>query len=220
MDITLSEEQQMLTTAARDFLAKECPKKLVREMVKDERGYTPELWKKMVDVGWLGFIIPEKYGGSGGSFMDLVLLLEEMGRACLPGPFFSTVVLGALPIISAGSEEQKQKFLPKIASGEMILTLALTEPNVKFDAASIRVRATADKDDYIIDGTKLFVSDAHVADYLLCAARAAQGTTLFLVDGRDPRISSTPLKTIAGDKQSEVVFDKAVAPGESIGKEW
>ncbi len=104
MDITLTEEQRMLTTAARDFLTKECPKKLVREMVKDEKGYSPELWHKMAEIGWLGFIIPEEYGGTSGSFMDLVLLLEEMGRACLPGPFFSTV-LCALAILEAGTEE-------------------------------------------------------------------------------------------------------------------
>lgn len=222
MDITLNEEQRMLTTMARNFLAKECPKKLVRDMVKDEKGYSPELWQKMAEIGWLGFVIPEEHGGTSGSFMDLALLLEEMGRACLPGPFFSTVVLGALPIIRAGTEEQKRNFLPKISSGKMILTLALTEPGVKFDAASIRVRATSAKDDYIIDGAKLFVPDAQVADYLICVTRTKDGAdqengiTLFLVDAKTPGIVCTPLKTMAGDKQYEVVFEKVRVPKKNM----
>ncbi len=230
MDITLTEEQQMLTTAARDFLGRECPKKLVREMMEDEKGYSPELWHKMAEIGWLGLMIPEEYGGSSGGFMDLVLIVEEMGRACLPGPFFSTVFLGALPIMDAGSKEQKRKFLPRIASGEMILTLAMTEPSAKLDAASIRVRAAAEENDYIIDGTKLFVPDAHIADYMVCVTRTEDGATkedgitLFLIDAKSAGISYNLLKTMAGDKQCEVVFDRVRVPRENIlgelGRGW
>ena len=108
MNLDLTEEQQMLKTTARDFFEKEFPKTLVREMEEDPAGYTPELWKRMADLGWVGLVIPEEYGGTGLGFMDLVILLEEMGRACLTGPFFSTAVLCTLPIIDAGSEQLKQ----------------------------------------------------------------------------------------------------------------
>ena len=108
MDFTLSEQQEMLRKSARGFLASECPKTLVRKMFDDERGYPPELWRKMAELGWMGIIFPGEYGGGGGSFVDLVLLLEEMGRACLPGPFLSTVV-GSLAILEAGNEKQKRR---------------------------------------------------------------------------------------------------------------
>ena len=156
------------------------------------------------------------------SFLDLAVLLEEMGRACLPGPFFSTVVLGGLPILDIGSEEQKQEYLPKIASGEKVFTLALTEPSARYDAASITVRATGDKDGYILSGTKLFVPDAHIADYLLCVARTSNGAkpedgvTIFIVDAKSPGISCALLKTIANDKLCEVVFDQVRVSKENI----
>jgi len=207
----------MLRATARDFLAKECPKQFVREMEQDEKGYSPQLWLKMAQLGWLGLPFPERYGGGGGSFLDLVILLEEMGRACLPGPFLSSVVLSGLPILAAGSEEQKQQFLPAIARGK-IFTLALTEADGSYEAASIKTRAAPDKDDYVIGGTKLFVPDAHIADYLLCLTRTkegssgAEGLSLFIVDAKNPGISYTPLITIASDKQCEVVFGKARVP--------
>jgi len=222
MDFDLNEQQEMLKTAARDFLSKECPKALVREMVQDERGYPPELWRKMAELEWLGLIFPEKYGGLGGSFMDLTVLLEEMGRACLPSPFFSTVVQSGLFILNAGSEEQKQDLLPKIAEGKIIITLALTEPSATYDAASVGVEATSDNGDYIINGTKLFIPDAHIADYMICITRTKKGAvpeegiTAFLIDGRSPGIDCTVLKTIAGDKLCEVIFDRVRVPKKSI----
>ena len=222
MDFTLSEEQEMLKTMARDFLADKCPKTLVKEMEEDEKGYSPDLWREMAELGWMGLVFPEEYGGSGMNFLDLSVLLEETGRACLPGPFFSTVVLGGLPILNAGSDEQKQEYLPKIANGEAIFTLALTEASATYDAASIAVKATADGDTFIINGTKLFVPDAHVADYLLCVARTNEqtapenGITVFILDANSPGISYTVLKTIAGDKLCEVVFDQVKAQKENI----
>ena len=222
MNFTLSEEQEMLKKMALDFLTDKCPKTLVREMEEDEKGYSPELWQEMAGLGWMGLVFPEKYGGSDMSFLDLAVLLEETGRACLPGPLFSTVILGGLSILDAGSEEQRQEYLPKIASGEAIFTLALTEPSANYNAASITVKAEADKDSYIINGTKLFVPYAHVADYLLCVARTSEqakpeeGITIFLVDAESPGISYTVLKTIASDKLCEVVFDNVKVPKENI----
>ncbi len=109
MDLGLNEEQEMLKTSARDFLQKECPKQLVKQLDESDAGYSPELWRKMAELGWMGLIFPEKYGGSGGSFLDLIVLLEEMGYNILPGPFFSTVVLCGLTILASGTEEQKTR---------------------------------------------------------------------------------------------------------------
>ena len=225
MDLGFTEEQEILKKSAHNFLAKECPKKLTKELDESETGFSPELWKKMADLGWMGSILPEEYGGSGGNYLDLIVLLEEMGYNLLPGPFFSTMVLGALPILSAGTEKQKELYLPAIAGGEKIFTMALTEVSGKYDAASVAVKATPAGDGYVISGLKLFVPDAHLADYILCVARTKDGAdpedgiTLFIVDGKAPGIKTTLLKTLARDKQTEVVFDQVkVGQGQHPGR--
>lgn len=222
MDFTLTEMQEMLRTSARDFLKTNCPKSLVRQMAKDDKGYTDDLWKQVGEMGWMGLIVPEKYGGAGGSFLDLIVLLEEMGRACLPGPFFATVVLGGLTLIDAGNEEQKTALLPKLAEGRLFLTLALLETTVRYTADGIQMKAVPDGDGFILTGRKLFVPDAHVSDYIICAARtrtttkAEEGITLFLVDAKSAGVSVNLLKTIAGDKQCEVVFDNVQVPSANV----
>jgi alkylation response protein AidB-like acyl-CoA dehydrogenase len=219
MKLTLTEEQEMIKKTACDFLADKCPKTFVTQMEESAAGYSKKLWQEMAELGWMGLAFPEKYGGGDMSFLDLAVLLEEMGRACLPGPFFSTVVLGGLSILDLGNEEQKQKYLPELIRGEKIFTLALTEPGYQnYDASSVTVKATPDDGNYIINGTKLFVPDAHIADYLLCVAKTKpeNGITIFLVDTKNPRINCTVLKTIAGDKLCEVVFDKMPVPKANI----
>ena len=189
---------------------------LVREMEEDEKGYLPELWQKMAELGWLGLPFPEEYGGSDGSFLDLTVLLEEMGRALVPSPFLATVVLCGLPILAAGTEEQKHYFLPRIVGGETILTLALSEPGTDGNTASIEVEALPGNGDYVISGTKLLVPFAHVAQYLLTAVRTGKGITFLLADASSPGLSYTPLQTIASDRQCEVVFDKVRVPQENV----
>jgi len=193
-------------------------------------GYCPELWKKIAEMGWLRLIFPEEYGGAGMSVIDLAVLYEEFGRALFIGPHLSTVVLGGMTILEAGAEEQKKDILPRIAQGERILSLALTEPEGSWDSRAwdpegVTVKATADGDSFVIDGTKLFVHDAICADAFLVATRTkegadpADGITLFLVDAKSPGITITPLRTIADDKQAEVVFDKVKVPKASmVGK--
>ena len=145
MDLGLDEQQEMLRNFARDFLEKECPEELVRKMEEEEKGYSPDLWQKMAQQGWMGLIIPERYGGVGMNLCELTVLLEEFGRALVPGPFIPTVVLGGYPIMIAGSEEQRQQFLPKIAAGELIMTMALTEPSARWDADGVQLEARADR---------------------------------------------------------------------------
>jgi alkylation response protein AidB-like acyl-CoA dehydrogenase len=222
MDFDLTEGQEMLREAARGFLSTACPASLVREMAEDKEGHPLQLWQKMGEMGWMGMVIPEEYGGAGADFLDLTVLLEEMGRACLPGPFFSTVVLGGLTVLEAGSEDQKEEILPKLAEGELLLTLALTEPSATYAAEGIQTRATQTDEGFLLQGTKLFVPNAHVSDYLICAARTKEterpedGITLFLVDARSLGVTCTLLKTVAGDKQCEVILDDVRLPSESV----
>lgn len=156
--------------------------------------------------------------------------MGAMGRALLPGPFFSSVVLGGLTLLKAGTVKQKQELLPRLAKGDLFLTLALTEPSDKYSADGIQTKATQRNGDFLINGTKLFVPDAHISHYLICAAKteetevAEDGVTLFLVDSKNPGVTCTLLKTIAGDKQCEVILDNVKVPSEnvlgSVNKGW
>ena len=230
MDFSFTEEQDMLRILARDFLAKEWPKAKVREMTKDERGYDPQMWRSMAGLGWMGLIFPEEYGGMRASFMDLVILMEEMGRNILPGPYFSTIALCALPLFEYGSSEQKIKFLPQIAKGEGIWTFALTESSGRCKASEVKLRALLEGTNYVLRGCKLFVSDAHVADYMLVVGRTGEGNspeegiTLFIVDAKGPNVQAESIPTIGGDRQFKVSFDGVVVPEDNIlgkmGKGW
>ena len=230
MDFSLSEEQEMLRKSARDFLADKCPKTYVKQMETDEKGYSPALWKEMAELGWQGLALPEKYGGSGMEFLDLAILQEEMGRACLPGPFFSTVILGAMTILDAGNDAQKAAYLPGIASGKTIVTMALNESDGLYEAESVNVKAVADKDGYIINGEKYFVPDANIADYILCVARTSDekdkknGITIFIVPAKDSGVKCTLLKTITGEKMCEVTFTNVKVSKDNVlgglGKGW
>ena len=212
MDFGFSEEQEMLRSSARDFLAKEAPMTYVRKMMDDERGFTEELWRKMAELGWMGLILPEKHGGSGLDFVDMVVVLEEMGRVVLPGPFFSTVILAGVALIEGGSAAQQAAYLPKIADGSLKATLAQLEPSGRWDAQGIQLTATPRGGGFTLDGTKLFVPDANVADLLVVAARApgstgADGVSLFLVDAKTPGIGVTMLKTMDQTRKlGEVTF--------------
>ncbi len=223
MNFDLSEEQQILKDAAHSFLSKECPSSFVREMEKDEKGYTQELWHNMAELGWMGLLFPEGYGGAEGSFLDLSVLLYEMGYACLPGPFFSTAVLGGIALLEAGSDAQKKEILPGVARGDLILTLAWTEISGTYSAEGISLRAKRQNDHYILSGSKLFVPDAHIADIIICAARTQdhgekekeKGISLFLIERKSPGLGVHMLSTIAGDKQCEVTFDNVRVPREN-----
>lgn len=218
MDLEFTEEQNMLQSAARNFLKSVCPPSLMKAMKEDARGFPQDLWKQMAELGWLGVMIPEAYGGIGGDFLDWSIILEAMGEVCCPGPYFSTV-LGGLALLGAGTEEQKQKWLPPLARGELIMTLALSEPEAWVETASIAAQASRTAEGYVLEGTKLFVEYAHLADYILCAARTGpgdEGIGLFLVDTQTPGIKQTPLETLAFDRQSEMVLDGVKVPAENF----
>lgn len=222
MDFGFSDEQDMLRQTAHAFLEANCPTTFVRQMMEEDKGYAPALWKQMADLGWLGLAFPEAYGGQGLSFVDLSVILEEMGAVLLPSPFLSTVVLAGQTILVGGSEEQKHAYLPKMADGSLIATLAMTEPSGRFDAEGIaEVKAVPVGEDFRLSGTKLFVPDAHVSDVMVVAARTKDagdksfGISLFMVDASTPGISTTLLKTMDQTrKQCEVVFENV-----SVGRD-
>lgn len=199
---------------------------LVRAMMDDERGDSEELWRKMAELGWMGLIFPEAYGGAGLTYVDLVVVLEEMGRVVMPGPFFATVVLGGLTILEGGSDAQKEALLPPIAEGRLKATVALLEPSARWDAPGVQCEARRDGAGYRLNGTKLFVNDALVADKIICAARlpaaegsndAAAGVTLFLVEAGAPGVSVTPLKTMDQTRKlAEVVLTDVHVGAEAV----
>ena len=230
MNFGLSEEQEMLRRSARGLLEKECAPPLVRRMMEDQLGYAPGLWKEMADLGWVGLVIPEAFDGAGLTYVDLAVMLEEIGRVLLPAPFIPTVLFGEA-IQRAGSQHQKSSLLPKIASGELIGTLAHIEPSGAWDADGIAMVAQRSAGRFMLEGTKLFVNDAHVADYLLVAARSdgqssgETGITLFALEKTRPGIAVTVLDTIDQTRKvAEVSFHEVEATQEDVvgevGQGW
>ena len=211
MDFAFSEEQEMLRNSARDFLAKECSSKVVRQMMESPDAYDPALWKKLADLGWTALGIPEQYGGVG-SFLDLVVVFEEAGRALLPGPFFATMGLGVPALLEAGTDAQKREVLGSIAEGSARATLAFTEPSGRWDAAGITLAAKPSAGGWKLSGVKTFVADAEHADYMVVPARTRgegeEGISLFLVKGRPKGMTVTQMKTLDMTRRwCEVHFD-------------
>ena len=213
MNFGFNEEQELLRSTARKFFDNECASDTVRKLMDGPEGMTPDLWKKIAEQGWTGLIFADEHGGMGLGFVDLVVLMEEMGRAVVPGPFFSTVLLGGLAIREAGTDAQKKAWLPKISSGEARATLAWMEPSAELGARGITLTATAKGAGFTLDGTKLFVHDANTADVIVVAARTAsgkspeEGVSLFLVPKGTPGLSVTLLPTMDQTRKlCEVAF--------------
>ena len=210
MDFDLNEEQIMLQDSARKFFEKEAPKPLIRELMHDEKGYSPEIWKKMADLGWMGLPFDEENGGYGGSFLDLAVILEETGRSALSSPYFSTVVVCGLLLQSCASKEMKQEYIPKIAEGNCIAGLALIGKDGDYNPDAVAVKAESAGDGYNLNGSAFFVPYAHVADNIICAARTSQGITLFMLDAKAAGIEAVCLKAITGQANDCVVNLKDV----------
>ncbi len=226
MDLSLTEIQQMLKTSAQEFLSRECPLTLVREMEEDPKGYTDELWRQMVALGWTGVAFPEQYGGTGGTFADLGVLLEEIGRSLAPCPFFSTVVLGGMTVLDSGSDAQKDDLLSRICAGTMTMTLAVNEASATYEPWGIEASAQKNGGSYEITGTKLFVPDAHAAQVIIVAARMsptdsdepdpAKGVTLFLVPSGTEGLQVTPMRSIGNERVFEVNLNQVSVPEDSV----
>lgn len=212
----------MLRDAAKRFLADNCPTKFVRQMMADPTGHDQAFWKKIVELGWPGLLVPETYGGQGGTFLDMTVIVEEAGKALIPGPFFTAALLGVPLVVEGGSEAQKKELLPKMAKGEFIGTLALAEAAGRFDADGIQLKATKSGSDYTLNGEKFFVPDAHVASGIAVAARTGgsgeKGITIFLVPANAKGVTITQLKTVDMTRRlCHVKFDNVKAEG-TLGK--
>ena len=219
MDLDFTSEQTMLRDSAAKFFASECTYEEVKKIEETSEGYSPELWRKVAELGWTGLLFPGAYGGYDGTFMDLVIIQEEMGKAVFPSPFFATVIQCGLLILEGGAEEQKADLLGRISEGSLIMALAQYEEETDYDPSTITMTAQPKGDGYVLNGTKLFVMDANIADKLIVAARAGgAGLSLFLVDARNPGIKITKMPTVAKDNASEVIFkDVRVANADMLG---
>lgn len=225
MNFAFSEEQEFLRETARRFLEERSPTEVVREVMATTEGYDQATWAELAAMGWQSMAIPEEYGGAGYSFLELVVLMEEMGRALLPAPFLSSVILGANTILLAGSEEQKQAMLPSIASGETTATLALTEPAGRWDESGVTTAATGSGDDWVISGTKSFVLDGATATTLLTVVVTDQGTSILAVPADAEGLSISSQDTMDQTrKMAEVTYDNVRVPRSALlgqdGKAW
>ncbi len=228
MNFAFSEDQAELRRTVRAFLEAKSPSAEVRQLMDTTDGYDPAVWNQMgAEMGLQGLHIPEEYGGQGFSFVELAIVLEEMGRVLLCAPFFSTVVLAANAILNVGSDADKKALLPGIASGETKATLAFTEPNGKWDASGIEMQATSDNGNWTLSGEKMFVVDGHVADVIVVVARTAgssgtDGISFFAVDGNAAGLTRTALATMDQTrKQARLEFSNVVAtPLGDAGQGW
>jgi alkylation response protein AidB-like acyl-CoA dehydrogenase len=213
VDFDFSEEQQELRRLLRSFLDQKSPEPEVRRLMATDDGYDPAVWSQMAEqLGLQGLIIPEEFGGSGYSYVELTVVLEEMGRHLLCAPFFSTVVLAANTLLHAGDDAAKKEHLPGIASGETIATLALAEDAGRWDEAGITATATRDGDHWTLDGVKSYVLDGHLAQLVLVAARTDAGVSLFAVDAGAGGLTRTLLPTMDQTrKQARIELSKTPA---------
>ena len=171
MDLSLTKDQEMLKSTAREFIQRECPKDLLLAMDQGDVSYDAELRRKMADLGWLGITIPEEYGGEGQSLFDAGVLFQELGRGPVPGPYFSSSILGAMILLEGATPEQKAQILPEIARGSRTLVIAVTEGEGRWEPSRVQMTATPGKGTYRLDGVKLFVQDALGASSFICAVR-------------------------------------------------
>ena len=226
MNFAFNEEQEELRAMARDFLADHSSSEQVRSAMASEQGYDTEVWKRIgTELGWPAVLVPEEYGGLGLTWVELVALLETTGEALLCAPFFSTVCLGGNALLVAGSDAQKQQYLPALAEGQLRSTLAFSEPSGRWDADGITMVATPDGGDFVLTGTKRYVPDGASADLIVVAARAEasvgqDGVSLFLLPSDAPGLTVTALPTVDQTRrQAEIVLDGARVPAEaSLGE--
>lgn len=222
MDVKLNEEQLQLRDSARKFMQERCSGAFVREMEKSELGYSPEMWRQMAEMGWLGVSLPEDCGGLELGTLDLVILAKELGRNLCPSPFLSTVVIAGEAIARAGGEAQRRELLPKIIEGDLIVAFAYQEFTRRFEPGVIELRAKQEGDAYVLDGSKMFVEFAGAADLLLVVARTSGeppsegGLTMFLVDAKSEGLECKHTPTVARDHHYELSFSGVRVPKDRV----
>lgn len=222
LDLSHTEFDEMLKNAALDFMRRDATKLVIQDLLDTDTGCTEDLWKKAVEMDWMGVIIPEEYGGTGNSLTSAGVIFEVMGTGPLPGPYFSSAILGSLIVLEAGSKEQKQIILPEVVEGKTILSLALTEPEYSWEPEGVSTSAERKNDDFIINGLKLFTFDAKAATHFIVAARtgkeedAENAISLFLVDSNTKGVSVRKLSGFLSGQAFEVKFDSVKVPQSAL----
>jgi len=218
MDFDLSKPQKLLKESAREFLSRQCKPARVRQLMETETAYDAELWKDIADQGWTGLTIPEEFGGLGLGLIELAVVSEEMGRACLPGPFLSTFFAASL-IERAGSHTQKSRYLEPIATGDLRATVAQLEEEADWNPHAVTLKAERTNGDYKISGSKLFVPDASVADLLICVAKNGDDHLLLPVtnDAAGVALNATPSMDATRKLSKVILNDVTVSDSEIFG---
>ena len=215
MNLDFSEEQDMLREMIRGLCNEYCSVETVREMEDHAVGYPDELWKQMGELGVLGLLIPESYGGGEQTLLEAAIVYEELGRALAPSPHFVSSVVSASALLAGGSDAQKQEWLPKIAGGDTILTPAWIEPGNGYGSKGVQMRAEQDGDSYVLNGTKRHVLFASSASRMLVLVRTGDGeqdVDILLVDPKASGVTLTQQKSLASDTQYKVDFQNVRVP--------
>jgi alkylation response protein AidB-like acyl-CoA dehydrogenase len=219
VNFAFSDEQEELRSIVRQFLEAKSPESAVREQMETERGYDPDVWRQMAEqLGLQSLIVPEEHGGQGFGYVELIVVLEEMGRALVCAPYFSTVALAVNALVHSGDDAAQKQWLPGIASGETIATVAFTEPNGRWDESGIELTATRAGDGWTLEGTKSFVLDGHTANLVIVAGRTGAGVSLFAVPGDAEGLTRTPLSTM-DQTRKQAKLDFAATPATLVGEE-
>jgi alkylation response protein AidB-like acyl-CoA dehydrogenase len=218
MNFAFNEEQEELRRMVERFLVEKSPETEVRRLMATEEGYDPAVWSQMAEqLGLQAIAIPEEFGGAGYSFVELLVILEQMGAALLCAPYFSTAVLATCALLNSGDHDAQAEYLPRIAGGS-IATLALIEDSGRWELDHIACEASASGSEFTLNGSKNYVLDGHIADFVLVAARSAKGLSLFVVDKDAAGFSATALPTMDQTrKQARIEF--ANTPARLIGTE-
>ena len=214
MNFDFSDDQKLLQQTARDFLAEHSPLSVCREILEGDKPYAADLWKGAAEMGWQGAVIPEEYGGAGFGHLELAMIAEEVGRALAPIPFGPSVYFATEAILKAGSDAQKKKYLPALASGEAIGTFALTEKPGQNDVEGVAAKVAGGK----LNGSKMPVIDGDVATFAVVAAQGDKGLSLYLVDLDASGVKRTPLKSF-DPSRSVAQIDFADTPAELLGED-
>jgi alkylation response protein AidB-like acyl-CoA dehydrogenase len=223
MHFDFTEEQKLFRDASRKFLEAECPPTFVRKMMDDEKAFDGAFWKKLAELGWTGMLVPEAYGGVDGTLTDMIVVAEEMGRSVMPGPFYATAVTGTALLELAGSEDQKNRYLAKVAEGDHLLTLGVLEAEAALQSELVSTFAEGGHGKFTVNGEKRFVPDAHVADTIIVAARTSRrtapsrGVSLFLVDAQSEGLHIEQMPSVDTSRRiCRVIMDNVVVGEDTL----
>jgi alkylation response protein AidB-like acyl-CoA dehydrogenase len=222
LNLDLTESEKMLKRTALDFIRRETPNEVIKNLLETETGSTEDLWRNIVEMGWAGIIVPEEYQGEGFSLTSAGVLLEALGSGPLPGPFFASAILGSLIVMEAGTDEQKQEILPTVAEGQKILTLALTELEYSWEPDSIKTKAVEDAGNFILTGVKHFAPEAKAATHFIVVARTgnnsdpSHGISLFLVDSQSDGLTVNRIPGFLTGRSFEIELNNVQVPGSAL----